>query len=307
MQKPLIVRLLVVLVLAAGIFSMVSRPADLRAQASARERTLFVSAVDKDDVPLQTLQPSDVVVREDGVRREVLRVSRATEPIDIALLVDNSASTDRLVVPLRDGLQRFIKVMSEGGEPPVQIAIIGLAARPTILSDYTSDLKQLNDAIGRIFPEQMSGMTLLDALVEVSDGLRRRETPRAAIVPVLTDGVEFTNRYYRDVVNALVRSGAQVHEVTIGMFPVSNENPIWNRAFLLEEAPRATGGQRMSLLSVEGVPGALEKLAHELKLQYKVVYSRPESLIPPEKIQLDAARPGIKIRGAPARRDNAGA
>ena len=307
MQRPPIVRPLVLLTLIAGVVLVYSRPAGVLAQAGARERTLYVSAVDKAGVPLQTLQPSDVVVREDGVRREVLRVSRALDPIDIAILVDNSATTQRLVTPLRDGLERFIRVMGEEGGPPFQIAIIGLAARPTILSDYTSNPKQLRDAVGRIFPEQMAGMTLLDAFVEVSDGLQKRDTPRAVILPVVTDGVEFTNRYYRDVLNRVARAGASVHEITIGMFPISNEDPIWNRAFLLEEAPRATGGQRVNLLAVSAVTEALEKMAGELRVQYKVVYSRPESLIPPEKIEVDEGRPGITVRGAPARRDNAGA
>lgn len=307
MQRPAIVRLLFLLAFAAGIAIVCSQAPPLLAQGTARERTLFVSALDKDGVPLPSLQPSDIIIREDGVRREVLRVSRAIDPIDIAILVDNSATTQRLTVPLRDGLQRFVRVMGEEGGPPAQIALIGLAARPTILSDYTADAKQLNDAIGRVFPEQMAGMTLLDAFVEVSAGLEKRDTPRAVIVPVLTDGVEFTNRYYRDVVNRVVRAGAQVHEVTIGTFPISNDDPIWNRAFLLEEAPRATGGQRKSLLAVSAVTEALEKLAGELRVQYKVVYSRPESLIPPEKVEVGAGRSGITVRGAPGRRDNAGA
>jgi VWFA-related protein len=306
MQRPRIVRPVVLVALVLGVVFVSSRSGAL-AQGAARERTLYVSAVDKDGTPLQTLQPSDVVVREDGVRREVLRVSRAIDPIDIAILVDNSATTQRLVNPLREGLERFIRVMNEEGGPPFQIAIIGLAARPTILSDYTSDPKQLRDAIGRIFAEQMAGMTLLDAFVEVSDGLQKRDTPRAVILPVVTDGVEFTNRYYRDVLNRVARAGATVYEITIGMFPVSNEDPIWNRAFLLEEAPRATGGQRVNLLAVSAVTEALEKMAARLRVQYKVVYSRPESLIPPEKVEVDEGRPGITVRGAPARRDNAGA
>ena len=35
-------------------------------------------------------------------------------------------------------------------------------------------------------------MTLLDAIVEVSAGLRQRDATRAVIVPVITTGVEFS-------------------------------------------------------------------------------------------------------------------
>jgi hypothetical protein len=45
-------------------------------------------------------------------------------------------------------------------------------------------------------------MTLLDGIFETVNGLQRRETPRAVVVPVDHDGVEFTTRYFRDIVRA---------------------------------------------------------------------------------------------------------
>ena len=49
----------------------------IHAQAGARERTLFVSALDRAASRSKALGPDDFVVSEDGGRREVLRVSRA--------------------------------------------------------------------------------------------------------------------------------------------------------------------------------------------------------------------------------------
>ena len=49
------------------------------------------------------------------------------------------------------------------------------------------------------------------------------------------------------------------------------------------------------------VEQALQKLARELSSQYKVVYGRPESLIPPEKIECRRRAPGVTMRGTPAR------
>ncbi len=57
----------------------------------------------------------------------------------------------------------------------------------------------------------------------------------------------------------------------------------------------------MTLLTRMGLPDAMQRLARELSSQYKVVYGRPESLIPPEKIEISSARPGVTMRGAPAR------
>lgn len=262
-----------------------------------RERALFVSAVDKDGEPVSGLGPDAFIVREDGARREILRVSRATEPIDIALLVDNSTAASQEITFLREALSKFVAKMAPGNN----VAVITLADRPTIVVDYTSDTKRLSDATGRLFPMPQSGMTLLDGILETAQGLARRETPRAVIVAVITDGIEFTNRYSNDVVAALDRVDAALHIVGIGQFIHSEEHGIRERSFLLNDGPAKSGGQYITLLSPHGLDPAMQRLARELSSQYKVVYGRPQSLIPPERTEVSSAKTGVTMRGAPAR------
>ena len=277
------------------------------AQGAARERTLFVSALGEGGAPVDTLAAGDLVIREDGARREVLRLSRAIEPMDIALLVDNSAAASALIPPMREGLTRFVTAMTAPDGPRHAIALVGLASRPTVIVDYTADRAALVRGIGRLFPESSSGMTLLDGLVEVSRGLARRESERAVLVPVITDGVEFSNRYYEDVVEAMTTAGAGLHAITVGTFELSNDQAVRNRALALDHGVEATGGQRITLLTPSAVSGALERLARELSSQYKVVYGRPESLIPPEKLEVTSARPGLTVHATPARGQSPGA
>ena len=82
---------------AAAFALVVGSVPEIHAQAGARERTLFVSAVYSGGEPVIGLDLGDFVITEDGRRREVLRVSRAVEPMDIALLVDNSAAAGRVI------------------------------------------------------------------------------------------------------------------------------------------------------------------------------------------------------------------
>ena len=267
------------------------------AQRDRRERTLFVGAVNDKGEPVEGLGPDAFVVMEDGVRREVLRVSPATEPMDIALLVDNSTAAADEITFLRSSLSKFVQLMATGNK----VAVITLADRPTIRVEYTDDAVKLKDAVSSLFSTPQSGMTLLDAIIETVNGLRRRETPRAVVVPVVTDGVEFTTYYFRDIVNTLVKNRVPLHIVTIGPFYHGEEHGTRERSFLLDAGPRESGGQRISLLSAHGLDGAMEKLAKELRSQYKVVYSRPESLIPPDKVTVSAGKPGLTVRGAEAR------
>ena len=279
-----------------AVFALAIAAVTLHGQSGPRERALFVSAVDARGEPVEGLSVNDFIVTEDGRRREVLRVSRAVEPMDIALLVDNSAAADNAISSLRTALGRFVAKMSEGN----QISVIGLAARPTVLVDYTSNLRQLEQGVGRIFAQTNDGMTLLDGLIESSTGLRRRENTRAVLVPIITDGVEFSNRYSRDVIAAIREAGASLHAVTIGNFPVATDIQR-EREFTIAGGTRQTGGQRITLLTELGLDGALQKLARELSSQYKVVYGRPESFLPPDKIEVTSGRPGVTMRGTPAR------
>ena len=105
----------------------------------------------------------------------------------------------------------------------------------------------------------------------------------------------------------MTRAGVGLHAVTVGTFAVTDTDAMRNRALVLSEGPRASGGQRVDLLSSNAVPGALERLAAELQSQYKVVYGRPQSLIPPEKLEVAANRAGVAVRAMPARGQNPGA
>jgi VWFA-related protein len=269
-----------------------------RQAAGTREGVIYTSVVDKNGEPVTGLAASEFIVREDGVRREVLRVTPAREPIVIALLIDNSQAATDEVRNIRDGVTAFVDAMHKEHD----IALITIGDRPTIVQDYTRNAELLKQGIGRLFAMPGAGMTLLDAIVETSRGLERREGPRAVIIPVLTDGVEFSNRHYRQVIDALKRSGAALHAVTIGTFPTSLADAIRNRATVLDEGPRVTGGQRVTLLTSMAVEDALKKLARELSNQHKVVYGRSESLLQPETITVAVTRPDLTARGAVERR-----
>ena len=290
--RPLSPTLALAMVVAAAY--LIYAPATLSGQG--RERTLFISAVDEKGEPVEDLGPDAFVIRENNQRREVLRVSRATEPIDIALLVDNSQAANDEITFIRDALTKFVATMAANN----RIAIVALADRPTVFVEYTSDVARLNAGIGRLFAMSQSGMTLLDGIAETARGLEKREGPRAVIVPVVTDGVEFTNRYSKDVVQALKRAGASMHAMLMGTFSHTDEHAIRERSFLIDEGPRATGGQRVMLLAPNGLIPSMERLARELSSQYKVVYGRPDSLYEVD-LEIASGRPGVTVRGTPAR------
>ena len=146
-------------------------------------------------MPVTGLGVGDFIVREDDVSREVLRVSAATEPMQIALLVDTSAAIESIILDLRLAIRDFFKTMAGKHE----IALIGVGERPTVLVDYTRDTARLEKGIGSIFPRPDSGMYLLEAIIETSGAQRKRKAERPHIVAIVARGPEFSDQYHQKV------------------------------------------------------------------------------------------------------------
>ena len=278
-----------------GVVAAVTLTAIARADArQAREFQVYVSVVDASGDPVKGVDAGEFVVREDGVAREVLRVGPATDPMDIAVLVDDSQAATRAIADLRKGLQSFATTMVKGN----QISLITFGERPTILVDYTTTPAQLEAGINRIFARPGTGAYLLEAIVEAARGLARRKAARPVMVVVTTEGQEFSNDYHVKVLEALHESGATMHALILSgrgdANPQSDE--IRNRNVVLADGPATTGGRRDYLLAESSITPKLEQVASELRHQYRLVYSRPESLIPPKTLAVTVRRAGLTAR-----------
>jgi len=279
---------------AAGIAAAAPLGWAARAAPQTRERHVFVSVVDGQGNPVTGLDQSEFIVREDGVAREVLRVAPATERMTLAVLVDDSQAATRAISDLRKGLLGFVTALSRGNE----IALITFGERPTIVVDYTATLDQLTAGINRLFARPGSGAHLLEALVETSRGLRGREAPRPVIVVIATEGPEFSNDYYANVLDALHESHALLDALVLTTGPAAEmpADEIRNRNVVLAEGPATTGGRREFLLSESAITPKLEQIANDLMHQYRLTYARPESLIPPRRLEVTVRKAGLIAR-----------
>jgi Ca-activated chloride channel homolog len=285
---PVVTFVLLVLALSVGGW-------DSPAWAQAEERSVYASVLNEAGAPVATLTAPDFIVRENGIRREVLGVSPASDPLRIAVLVDTSQAVRPYIQDLRAGLQSFLREMQGRHE----IALFEFGERPTLLVNYTTDLTRLDDAVGRLFARSGSGAYVLDAIVEVSRGLRAREGARPVMVVITAEGPEFSERYHQTVLDELRGSGATLHSFVFNRRGASSLNDAAReREITLAKGTSMTGGRREDLLSSMALPERLQQLATELKNQYRVVYARPEALIRPDTIEvlLQEYHPRLTIR-----------
>jgi VWFA-related protein len=267
-------------------------PARRPAASDVRTRDVFVSVLDNKDVPVTGLTAPDFAVREDGVAREVVRAVPATAPLQIVLLVDDSEALTPALQPMREGLNKFVDKVQGHGE----VGIVTFGERSTSLVPSTADPAPLKRAINRIFARPGSGAYMLDAIREVSQGFTRRKAERPVIVAVNLEGVEFSNLQYDTVLKDLETSGATLHVLSVGMPSSSMADEMRNLNMVVAEGTKRTGGRRDQVMAASGLAEALPEVADELLHQYVVTYGRPDTLIPPEKIQVTVTRPGLTVR-----------
>ena len=283
------------LLLIAAAAGSAGADAPVLQQRETREREIVVSVLDRAGAPVDGLTPGDFVVREDGAAREVLRVRRDARPLHLAVLVDNSQAAEPAIAEMRRGLEAFLDKV----RPEDRLAFATFGERPELLVDYTTDREVLKQkGVQRLFARPGSGAYLLDAVVEASRGLERRQPERPGILVLTTEGVEFSTLSHDAVLEALWRSGAALHAIIVtGLVEPDPSRPeTRERNLLLDRGPATTGGRRDYVLAVTGIGPALASLAAELGSQYLVTYARPESLSPPERLEVEVRRPGATAR-----------
>lgn len=281
-----------VFTLVAGCLLAAAAPSAQTQPADGRTQSIYVGVVDGKGNAVTGLTAKDFVVREDGVAREVLRVEPSSEQLDIVLLVDDSQAATEMIPHMRDALTRFVARM----QGKAKVGIVTVGERPTSVVERTSDPEALKKGIGRIFARGGSGAYLLEGINEVLRGFRGRELMRPTIVALTAEGVEYSNLQHERVNRDLVASGAALHVLAIGTPAPTDTDEMRNRNLVLAEGSEFTGGRREQLLSAMALEDRLEQLSAELVNQYVVTYGRPETLIPPEKVQVTVNTAGLTAR-----------
>jgi hypothetical protein len=269
------------------------RPAEIRSLSVAVTQG-------KNDTPLESLVTAEIAVVENGVARPVTKVERDTRPLDVAILVDSSAAVGsgyRLnVVP---AVLRFIQRLPKDS----RYALWTTGDRPTKVVDLTTEKAEADKALKRGVPQ--GGSTVLDAIVEAGDDLKKKEGARRAIVVVAAVGIEFSGR---DRYRVVEKARETIESFDAVLFEDSgldtsgaarNEDRV-NTEYVFGELAKATGGLVDRPLSALGVGTALDKIAADLQARFRVSYATiPE--IKERKIQVSVARPGVKIRAGTPR------
>jgi hypothetical protein len=266
------------------------------AQRALRERSVYVG-VTKDDKPVPDLTPADFTVREDSLTREVLRVAPAPPPSHIALLVDDSSATQALTTDLRQGFSTFVRAF-EDSQPTPAFGLTTFGDRTTKVQDYSASVPAVLANIGRVFPRSGSGSTFVDSVIQTCADLKKAGATRPAIVAfVAEDGPEFSTETSDKAGAALATAGASLWVIVLqsrsGADVTSREGR--ERASVIGDQTRNSGGASRPILSRQSIVPAFTGLAATISSRYDVVYGRPESMVPPKRIEVQTRRKDVQL------------
>jgi VWFA-related protein len=260
------------IVLAAGVL----------AAPLAQERSLLVTALEKDGTPIRDLTAADFLIYEDGASRKVTSAAMSTEPLSVLVLIDTTKSAMGTPEPTRDlrlAIQTFVKTVFAGGQP-TQMALMDYAGAGTMIRGFTDKVADVEKAAGRLVPSQRSNSVLLETLIEAAKDVGKRPGPRRAIV-ILDRGSQETSRVEGGkIVDAVQASGASVWAVSLQQ---TSGVSVPARDYALESLTTATGGLRLTGVASSAMETLMKKIADALVSQYLVTYvsgGTPTSVTP---------------------------
>jgi hypothetical protein len=244
-------------------------------------------------------------VKEDGKVRAVQAAALSRTGMAIVLMIDDSGLG---LQSIREGAGAFITRL----RGKAQISLITTAGRNVKLTDFTASTPALIAALNKTYARNSSGAYLLDGLFEVANGFTASEIRRPIIVSVAVEGQEFSTTRAEDVLDALLRSRAQLYVIRLGSPVIGQSNPLGMNSgesqasesvrlnAVLGQGPARSGGRSEQLIQHTGIPPLMDQIAIELADQYAVTYVIGDSSARDVKLDVETSRRGVKLR-APTR------
>src|SRR4051812_44547519 len=255
--------------------------ATLAATPMQSQKSIVVTVLDQNGAPVKNVSAGDLAVREDGTAREVVDVKPAADPMTVAVLVDNTKPTmgkDAPTQELRAGLTAFVKKI-QAASPESAIGLWKFAGAGVMIQKPTVKTEDLTKRISRMFPSQQSGGVLLEALVDASKELSKKEmSPRRVVVAISLNSPEVSTIEPREVALAMRKAGVNFWAVSIAAnqdASTSSQGSSATRDLIMSNITTASGGLRLTGVTAISLEAQVKSIADALLSQSVVTYTRP--------------------------------
>jgi Ca-activated chloride channel family protein len=228
------------------------------------------------------LTAHDFAVFEDGVAQDLSFFSATHVPLDLAILLDTSASMGDKMKSVQEAAVGFASSVREGD----RVMIVDIKDSTRILQPLTEDVKVATAAIDSTTAKGGTGLYngLYLTLKELANERRTSTDMRRQAIAVLSDGDDTTSLVsFDDVMDAAKRSGIAVYTITLrSQWALQQAMQSGHRYFSQSEyAMKAlaieTGGRSFFPMAISELNGVYGSIADELANEYALGYT-PKNL-----------------------------
>jgi Ca-activated chloride channel homolog len=233
---------------------------------------LDVTVVDPGNQPVFNLNKEHFQVFEDKVAQEIDNVSREEVPVSVGFVIDTSGSMRSRLQTVTDatvGLIRQLRPDDEG-------FLSQFKAEPELVQDFTSDKRELEDAVGELFTS--GGTALLDAIIATADYAHEKGKRRRKALVIVSDGLEKNSSVKEKEVQEAIRED-EVQLYLVGFIDEEDsekglfgKSPAKKAKELLSRLADDSGGRAFFPKDMSEMPAIAAQIAKDIRTQYVVSY-----------------------------------
>ena len=238
--------------------------------------SLNVIVTDNHDQFVKGLTEGNFSVFEDGIQQDVSFFAAADVPLDLAILLDASASMSERMATVQEAAVSFASTLRPGD----RITVVGIKDTARVLHDLDGDVIGASQAIRRTTAS--GGTALYNGLytvikqmqkVHAADGEVRRQA-----IAVLTDGDDTTSIVNFDDVLALAKqAGISIYTIALkSPYPtiaLTSQKYFSESEFAMKALAQETGALSFFPTDISQLAGVYGMITHELANQYAIGYT----------------------------------
>ncbi len=237
-----------------------------------------------------SLEKADFFIADNGVPQEIAVFERQTEqPLRIALLVDESASTAKDLRYMLDSVRIFLRTLLAGGNPNDTVALYSFHYEVRKHNHFTRNLATLERSLKKLKP--VAGTSLYDAIFLASEELSGRDGRK--VILVVTDGGDTTSTTdFHRALEAAQLADAVIFSVLVTPITSDAGRNVGGENALITLGQR-TGGRVFTPSLGPALNAAFAEVLKELRTQYLLGFY-PRN-VPPGKDRFHQLT--IRVRG----------
>lgn len=273
-------------------------------QAPADTYSVRAVISDAKGAPLGNLALQDVSLSVGGATVALDRFEVDDRPARIALLIDSSGPMGSIYRSrFIDAAKSFVASMPASA----RVTVWTTGDRPTKVIDELNldeegSTRELENRLART--PATGGNTILDAVVEAAEDLKRAEGERKIVVFLSGQGPGFANDQQQSIVDRVLKTGVEVAGVMAserGEDQGGGEVTQAEYDFVFGQLTEKTGGRLERPLSAMSASTVLARVAADLRSTYRLSFQFRGGKMP--DLALQVARPKVTVRLSAPRKE----